>query len=255
MVSWLGALGAPPGNPFAAEVCQLGGAIALFGRRLGPLFNRVLDFSEGDVSVMDEAVRLYAERGLPCRVDLNPYAVGASTFAHLVEAGFRPFRYHEHLYGVPLVLESPVNLARDSVEVRVAGEADREVWADVWRRGFLEVTGIAEADGELVAEATSNLAADPQWTLFLALCDGNPAGAAGLHVSNDVGSLVFAGTDPAFRGRGCQTALLRARLRKAATMGCELVAAQAALNAQSSRNMQRAGLSIAYTRAFWVRPL
>lgn len=253
MVSWLNAIALLPENPFAATVCKLGGATAVFGQRLGPLFNRVLDFSDEDVQILDETVRLYADRGLPCRIDVNPHAVGTPTMAHLVEAGFRPFRHHDHLYGLPYDSNSPRPFVIDAVEIQVVDESNRSLWAEVWRLGFLEVTGIEEADRGLVTEATSNLAFDPQWTLFLAFFEGKPAAAAGLYVNNGIGSLVFAGTDPDFRGRGCQSALLNARLRMAAEKGCDLVAAQAALNAQSHRNMQRAGLAIAYTRAFWVR--
>lgn len=249
MASWLCAIAELSGNPFDAEVRNIGGATALLGRRLGPLFNRVLGFGDEDVSILDEAVRLYSERGGSCRIDVNPHAVGAATMGKLAEAGFRPFRHHDHLYGVPSLAEVSVN----GVEVREIGEDEREIWADVWRQGFLEVTGIAESDGDLFATATSSLVHDSQWTLFLAHCDGQPAAAAGLYVNEGVASLAFGGTLPAFRGKGSQTALLQARIRKAAELGCDLVAAQAALDAGSHRNLQRAGLAVAYTRAFWIR--
>lgn len=238
-----------PGNPFDAEIRNLGGATGLAGNRLGPLFNRVLGFGDNDVPLLEDAVRLYSERGRTCRIDVNPHAVGTATMGKLVEAGFRPFRHHDHFYGIP----SLAGVSVTGVEIREIGEDEREVWADVWREGFLEVTGISNANGALFAAATSMLVRDSQWTLFLAVCDGQPAGAAGLYVGDGVASLAFGSTLPTFRGRGIQTALLQARLRKAAELGCDLVAAQAALDVQSHRNLQRAGLAIAYTRAFWIR--
>lgn len=260
MKSWLDAIGRLPGNPFTAESRKLGKATALFGNNrggpsLGPLFNRVLGPGDGDIGIIDEAIRLYAERGLPCRLDLNPYAVHAATMRHLAAAGFCPYRHHDHLVGPAHLSNDAECDMPDDLEVREVGEDERADWAEVWQCGFLEVTGIEEANGAMVAEATSKLASDPGWTLFLAYCGGVPAGAAALYVQDGIGSLALAGTDPRFRGRGCQTALLRARIKKASELNCEFVAAQAALGAQSHRNMQRAGLRIAYTRAFWIRPL
>lgn len=39
----------------------------------------------------------------------------------------------------------------------------------------------------------------------------------------------------------------------AAELGCDLVAAQAAVGSTSQHNMERAGLRIAFSRAFWLQ--
>ncbi|AIE87712.1 hypothetical protein OP10G_4344 [Fimbriimonas ginsengisoli Gsoil 348] len=57
MASWLSAIGGLPENPFEVKTCRLGGTTGLFGQRLGPLFNRLLDFSDEDVTILEEAVR------------------------------------------------------------------------------------------------------------------------------------------------------------------------------------------------------
>jgi len=48
--------------------------------------------------------------------------------------------------------------------------------------------------------------------------------------------------------------LLQVRLTEAAARHCDIVAAQAALGVISHHNMERAGLRVAYTRTFWIRP-
>lgn len=254
MVSWLSAMGKIDGDPFGAEVRRFGQATALAGKgeaSLGPLFNRVIGFTDGEVGRLDEIVGYYTAKRLPCRIDVHPYAVGTATMRRLVEAGFYPFRHHDHLVGVPSddLLPLPTE-----VVVREAGGEDRAAVAAILSAGFVEVTGIKPESQHAFTAATANLIGEPGWTFFLALWEGTAAGVAALYVEGGVGSVVMAATRPEFRGRGCQAALLRARLRSAAVQGCDLVAAQAALDVTSHRNMERAGLRVAYTRTFWLRP-
>jgi GNAT superfamily N-acetyltransferase len=81
--------------------------------------------------------------------------------------------------------------------------------------------------------------------------DGTPAAAGALVVHEGVGYLADAATDPRFRGRGCQTALIRRRIADAALAGCDLVAAQAEFGSTSQRNLERGGLRICCTKAVW----
>jgi GNAT superfamily N-acetyltransferase len=56
---------------------------------------------------------------------------------------------------------------------------------------------------------------------------------------------------PDYRGRGCQAALLRRRIDDAAAAGCELVASQLPFGSGAQRNVERAGLRVACTKAIW----
>ena len=78
--------------------------------------------------------------------------------------------------------------------------------------------------------------------------DARPAAAAILTVCGNDAYLAMAGTLPEFRGCGCQTALIRARIADAAASGCELVVATAAFPSSSHRNLERSGLRTAYTK-------
>jgi len=255
MASWLESIGREADSPFAVEIRRFGDTVALRskgpeGATLGPLFNRVLCFGDAEVARLEEIVRFYGETGQPCRIDALPYAVEAPTLRRLFEAGFCPIRSHDHLYGVPLA-DGGDGIAPE-ITVREIAEEERAVWAEVWRRGFLEVSAIDPAHYPRVAAATAQLHGRDGWTLYLAFCQGKPAAAGGLYVGDGIGTLAFAGTAPEYRRRGCQQALLRARMADAAARGCDLVAAQAALGATSHHNMERAGFRIAYTRTFWV---
>ena len=252
-VSWLKVMQAQPGNPFGIEIRQFGNAVALVNTdaTLGPTFNRVLGLGDVDAERLDEIVQFYEKRDLSCRIDINPYDAGPKLFDRLEAAGLHPFRFHNHLYGLPSA--SPGQASNAAVTVRKIGAEEAALWAEVWRQGYAEALGVPAAMAGKIADATQGLYGQPGWGLYLAFTGGQPAAAGALYVQDGIGSLLIGGTLPEFRRRGCQTALLQARMADAARQGCELVAAQAALGATSQHNMERAGMRIAYTRAFWFR--
>ena len=77
------------------------------------------------------------------------------------------------------------------------------------------------------------------------------AGAIAIH--DGVALLAGASTRPAWRGRGAQGALLRARLDYARAAGCDLAMMGAAPGSTSQCNAERQGFRVAYTRIKWHR--
>jgi GNAT superfamily N-acetyltransferase len=67
------------------------------------------------------------------------------------------------------------------------------------------------------------LASDDRWQLFLSRDGDTPAGAGGLFIDGNFGWLDWAATEPAFRRRGSQSAIMARRLELAARLGCEAV--------------------------------
>jgi GNAT superfamily N-acetyltransferase len=68
---------------------------------------------------------------------------------------------------------------------------------------------------------------------------------------NGVAILAGASTDPAFRGRGAQAALLDTRLRYATEAGFDTAMMGALPGSASQRNGERQGFRISYTRIKW----
>jgi GNAT superfamily N-acetyltransferase len=92
---------------------------------------------------------------------------------------------------------------------------------------------------------------------FFARVGENPvAAAAGMAIQeHGIFALFGAGTLPAYRGRGLQTALLRTRLRAAAEAGCELAVVVTQGGSVSERNCLRHGFQVAYSKATVVKSL
>jgi GNAT superfamily N-acetyltransferase len=83
---------------------------------------------------------------------------------------------------------------------------------------------------------------------YLARVEGKVAGGATLAIRDGVAGLFGASTLPAFRKRGVQTALLHARLERAAEAGCDLAVCLAQPGSSSERNIVRRRFTVLYTR-------
>lgn len=130
----------------------------------------------------------------------------------------------------------------------------------------VETTGEAAAFGRVVRvsyelpEGTEPRLArlpDAGWLCWLAFDGDEPAGAGALYAAERVAYLSFAGTLPKHRGKGAQNALLAARIRRAAELGCDLVLTETGERrgdrpSNSYRNILRAGFREHAVTANWL---
>jgi GNAT superfamily N-acetyltransferase len=134
----------------------------------------------------------------------------------------------------------------DRIDIVAVGDGDLDVWLDVL------------ADGNEIVTAEGRVISDEFWrgahravgsADFLAVIDGGRAvGCGSLQVVSDVVLLGGAATRPAHRGRGMQSALRRHRIRRAAELGCNVVAPTALPAGGSARNLLRHGLHLVDTQ-------
>ena len=88
---------------------------------------------------------------------------------------------------------------------------------------------------------------------YVALHDGAFAGGAGLRISGGIAQMAGAGTAPAHRRLGIQSALLTARLIDATAAGCDVAVITTQPGSRSQQNAQRRGFDLLYTRAVLVK--
>jgi GNAT superfamily N-acetyltransferase len=86
------------------------------------------------------------------------------------------------------------------------------------------------------------------YELFLALLGEEPVGGGTLAVVGGVAFVNGSGVRPAFRRRGAQGALLRARLERARELGCTVAYSSTLPGTASLRNMERHGFHVAYPK-------
>ncbi len=132
----------------------------------------------------------------------------------------------------------PVHEPTTDLEVREIGVNDA--------RDFGRIAGTAFGLAREAFGMVAGLVGRPGWHMFMSFDGGTPAGTGALFVEDGVGWTEWGATDPGFRRRGSQTALLARRVNAAISLGCTLIGtctgeAVPGEEQHSYRNIQRAG--------------
>ena len=133
------------------------------------------------------------------------------------------------------------------MRVRTIAHDEVSLWADTAAGGWSEtpeLAGFISAFAAVLLESRGVVC-------FVAELDGRPIATGAMSLADGVALLAGASTIPAGRRRGAQLALLEARLRHAASVGCDLAMMCAAPGSASQRNAERQGFRVAYTRIKW----
>ena len=86
---------------------------------------------------------------------------------------------------------------------------------------------------------------------FVASVKGSPCAWATTYIDDNVATLANAYTQQAYRGQGCQTALLHARIQDAMNLGVELLLSDVVPDTASSRNCRSVGFNSYSLREVW----
>jgi GNAT superfamily N-acetyltransferase len=234
---------------------ELAGGIAVAAGPGAP-YSKIagLGFEPLDSSDLDTIEETYAAAGTPVRVELSSLArndIGEL----LTRRGYALMGFENVLASGLTTAEPPAN------DITVAGVTDAEAaaWVDVLASSFAEPD---RYDGPALEEKVDRGALDTLFdqiagiegfVRYFARRNGEPAGAAGMRMADGVAQLCGAGTLPAHRRRGVQTALLRRRLADAARAGCDLAVVTTQPGSVSQQNVQRQGFELLYTRAILIR--
>ncbi|MET0385255.1 MAG: GNAT family N-acetyltransferase [Polyangiales bacterium] len=241
-----------------AWATSLAGGAALY-RGTGSPFNKLvgLGFAPLTAAALDGVEQRYAALGAPVQVELATYADPAITNL-LITRGYQLTGY-ENVLGRSLSGTLPPSAAE--IEVRLARDDERAAWVDVLTEGFAaRVEGEAAAahddfDRAALEGVFRDMSDKPTVAHWLAFIAGHThvGGGASMGVSDGIAQLFGAATRPSARRRGVQSALLAARLRSAQQQGCDLAVITTQPGSKSQHNAQRAGFSLLYARAIWLR--
>ena len=191
--SRLGVLGRLPGNPVGVEARRIGPAWAYRARYLLiESFNRVVGLADDQADQIAMLVAWFADNGSTGRFEIAPGAPMANLAAALTTAGYAHGGFHATLFGDPDVESAPLG---DGIEVEVVSTPEvLDTFLDVYGAGW----GIPKAGLPGFKANVGGWLREPGWSLYLARCDGQPAGEAILYQSGGVGYLADSSVDPAF---------------------------------------------------------
>jgi hypothetical protein len=206
-------------------------------------FNRLAGFGLGrsvSVADLDLAVRTFEQANR--RNWIVPVPPFASDLRNLcVERGLRPHsRSWARFQRDTSVVEAPTRLA-----VRLAKPDQAEAFGATAAQAF----GLPA----IAATWLAALVGRPGWYCYLGSDGTAPAATGALYVDGEFGWLGIGATLAEHRRSGGQSAILAARIAKAAKLGCTHLTTETGVphpgeKGPSFANIQRAGFSIAYVR-------
>jgi ribosomal protein S18 acetylase RimI-like enzyme len=213
------------------------------GRATGAGFDR--QFTAED---LDRVEQFYRSHQAPSQVDLCPLHE-PSVFEMFKERGYGIAELNNVLYRR---LEREENFAVPPAggEIRRGVREEAEAASAIVERAFFP-EGAPEAFTGLLTPLYQMEGA----VTFVASIEGKMAACgAGLVIpEHRIFAVCGAGTLAEFRGRGLQTALLRARLAAAAEAGCEYAVVLTQGGTPSQRNCERLGFRVAYSKVTVIK--
>jgi GNAT superfamily N-acetyltransferase len=179
-----------------------------------------------------------------CRLTVMSHLSNTTVVEKLFDHGLRPISNAVTLIGVPMhyFISSDTN-----IEVKEWGMERIDDFIEL----FLEADGISEKDKNDIRDLEKCEYEESGVRLFVALVDSTLAATGLMVIDGKIGRLKQSATLPAFRRKGCQTALLRARFDAAKNCNCELMTAGSGLHSDSHRNMERFGMKILTVSTTW----
>lgn len=237
------------GNPFAVQIERFGNVTAYLAATAveAGWWNRVNGMQEEDIVHLDDIMAFYRIYQQRFYIDMEPSTLTEVISKAFTERGLYPVVGGTVLYGLPQLEEMSLP---QGVAIRESGAEEIHLLIQLWADGF---EFPANDDRNTIMAIRSDMFSVPGNRCYIAYVDDTPAAMAGLYIREGLSLLSGGATLPAFRKRGCHTALTQHRLSDAARAGCELVIGHAGgFGSISQNNMERAGLHIAYQMISWV---
>jgi GNAT superfamily N-acetyltransferase len=228
----------------------VGGGLMCFGG-VGSWANQAMGLGMNgpvDDAELDRLIAFFESRGVEPRVVLCPFA-DESLIRGLADRRFVVLEFETVLvHEVSRIPLPPVPRDIEMVPLDPANEQHIQQYVAITAEGF------AVQDVPLFARHARRAIEANRCVGFLARIDGQFVAAGKAELAKPCGALFGMATREGYRHRGCQRALMIARLRAAEQAGCQYVTIQSKPHLATGRNAMRLGFQVAYTKAVVVRP-
>ena len=205
---------------------------------------RIFGLRAQDVELLDE-ILAWVDPELQAGFYMVPLPEDEPMRDALAARGYVARRSQAVLCGVPSEQEQ----AQAPVEVRWVTPDEMPLFM----RTYVQSYGWKAEEGEDIEGSLLAQYSGPRWRMCMAVIEERPVAIGVLYVGESGAFLTNAATLQDYRGRGCQTALLRLRIGRALREGCALISADTTPYSQSQRNLERVGMRLAYQRVVWER--
>lgn len=248
LVSRLKAIQSIRGNPVGVHQLVKGTTHAFAVKHIpGPAFNTVRGLNHHDLRHIEEIFHFYENLSINFRIEVTPLNSSEALFRKLAELGFYHSDFHASFIGEVNSLES--KSITPSIEIRSLKKGEFDLFASIYVAAF----GLPDFIQDGIKQNNEVLFEVPGWEFYIAYKQKEPVGIAVLYVQGELATLAAAATLPRYRNMGVQSALLKKRIEIAIEKGARYITSEAAYGSGSHRNMERAGLKLAYTKAIWTK--
>ena len=204
---------------------------------------RVFGLTPRSVNDLDAALASLGDALKACRIEILPGNLNRPVAAALAAHGFRQTEFVTMMYG---------NASRSTIQPNPGVEVIA-VDSDSLFREFVESLQL----GWDIPEENRRPAETLQYwrergDLFVARLNGTPVSASFLHQHDSTAYLGHTASQHVLRRQGGHLALLDRRIHLAAERGCTAVYGQVPFDSPAHRNLARAGLEVAATKATWT---
>lgn len=247
LTSRLNAIQSIRGNPMGVHQLVKGITHAFAVKHIpGPAFNTVRGLNEQDLLHIEEIFRFYEDLSINFRVEIAPPNSSELLFRKLAELGLYQSGFHASFIGEIKDLKRRIP---PSLEIRSLKKDEFDLFASIYVAAF----GLPAFIQDGIKQNNEVLFEVPGWEFYVAYKQEVPVGIAVLYVQGELATLAAAATLPSYRNMGVQSELLQKRIEIAIEKGARYITSEAAYGSGSHRNMKRAGLKLAYTKAIWSK--
>lgn len=204
--------------------------------------NQVVVHGSCPEATLRSVLQLYPPENAP-EISIERTTENEALEPFLRQQGFQPAYLHEFLYRAA---KEPMPRSTEQHPVRV------ERWGSDRADDFLQLlktSGLSCADS--IWQSKRPLYCTDRFRCYVAFVENTPCAWATSFIDHQVATLANAYTQEAFRGQGCQTALLRARIEDAAALGVEWLLTDVLADTVSSKNCKAFGFRRRSVKAVW----
>lgn len=209
-------------------------------------YNRVKGFGSQDLDKLESIMAHYSTKRIKPSFDLTPKGLNDQVCGALMNLGY-------------VAAEQLVFMARNAYPIE-ADDADLKVEQVTSADAQDYVRLIIASNGGMdisqgVIKGKAEFFCRQDFINYRVYCDGEVAGLGSLFISGNKGYIANDFTFEAFRGRGCQKALLKHRINHAAQLGLETIYTDVEFGSASHENMVRMGFETVFLNTFFIQNL
>lgn len=206
--------------------------------------NQIIIHDLCGVENLENHLKLY-KHGFSPEISIEPQAITNELKTWLLSRKFEQAYEHEFL---------ELRVSDYAVSTDVSDRVSVERWAHDNVDEFLALlkTSGLECTDEIWEKKRALYCTDT-FRCYVAKINGKPCAWATSFIENEYAILANAYTQESYRSQGCQTALLRARIEDAISLGISVILTDVMPSSTSSKNCKSVGFSRVGVRSVWCK--